>query len=312
LQRYESARVSEQLRANSITIVEPAYLSTSPSSPNKKLNLILGLFGGLVIGVGLAFLLETFKTSIRSVEEVQELTGLPILCQVPRRSQTLLTLLRRRQALAKQSLKPANIVPYHRLRVTLLSSNAISRGNTLMISSAEPGAGKSTTAAGLAVALAEAGNRVIVVDADFRRFGLSRIFGMNGKVGMGEVLTEKTALAAAVHNTLWPKLRILPAGQVFREATGKIPSDQIWQILKQLRQECDYVVIDSPALLSIADATILAKQADAVVMLAALRHTEPSDLRFALQHLAEVKAKTVGIVINRAPKSRKDTYYSRR
>ncbi len=314
LNRYENALVSEQLRANAISIVEPAYLPTAPSSPKKMFNAILGFGAGLVGGVGLAFLLETFKNAFRTIEDVQNVTSLPILAQVPNRSGGPLSLLRRRrrELFLTQKSKPSFFEPYHRLRVTLLGSRSISKGDVILLASAEPGAGKSTTTGNLGVAMAETGNRVILIDADFPRHGLTRMFNQVGKLGLGEVLLGQQSLAETIQDTQWPTLGFLPAGAVADEMTGRLSPETLEEVLAQLRQLYDYIVIDSPALLSIADATVIARQADAVVMVVSIRHSQPSELRMALQQLGDVNAKTVGLVINRAPKTRVYSYYARR
>ncbi len=314
LNRYENALVSEQLRANAISIVEPAYLPTTPSSPKKMFNAILGFGAGLVGGVGLAFLLETFKNAFRSVEDVQNVTNLPILAQVPNRAVGPLSMVRRRrrESFLTQKSKPSFFEPYHRLRVTLLGSRAISKGDVILLASAEPGAGKSTTTGNLGVAMAETGNRVILIDSDFPRFGLTRMFDQVGKPGLGEVLLGQQTLADAIQDTQWPTLGFLPAGAAIDEMTGRLSAETLEEVLNQLRQLYDYIVIDSPALLSIADATVIARQADAVVVVVSIRHSQPSELRMALQQLADVNAKTVGLVINRAPKTRVYSYYARR
>lgn len=314
LNRYETALVSEQLRANAITIVEPAYLPVKPSSPKKMFNAILGLGAGLVAGVGLAFLMETFKSAFRTIDDVQGVTSLPILAQVPNRGGGPLGFIRRRkrESFLTQKTKPSFFEPYHRLRVTLLTSRAISKGDAILMASAEPGAGKSTTTANLGVAMAETGNRVILIDSDFPRFDLSRTFGQAGKPGLGEVLLGQATLAETIQDTQWPSLGFLPAGAVANDISGRMSPEAFGETLDQLRQLYDYIIIDSPALLSIADATVVAKQADAVVMIVSLRHSQPSELRFALQQLGDFGAKTVGIVINRSPKTRVYSYYSRR
>ncbi|MBI5931821.1 MAG: polysaccharide biosynthesis tyrosine autokinase [Chloroflexi bacterium] len=314
LDRYENALVSEQLRANAISVVEPAYYPTSPSSPKKVFNAILGFGAGLIGGVGLAFLLETFKNAFRTIEDVQNVTSLPILAQVPNRAGGPLNMIRRRkrESFLTQKTKPSFFEPYHRMRVTLLGSRAISKGDTILLASAEPGAGKSTTTGNLGVAMAETGNRVILIDADFPRSGLTRMFNQSGKPGLGEVLLGQRTLAETIQDTQWPTLGFLPAGAVTDEITGRLSGDMFEEVLAQLRQLYDYIIVDSPALLSIADATVVAKQADAVVVIVSIRHSQPNELRLALQQLGDVNAKTVGLVINRAPKTRVYSYYARR
>lgn len=310
LQRYNSTRINEQPGAVAVTVFEAAILPKEPASPKKSLNGALGLVGGLVVGLALAFVMEGMDGSIRSVEDLQSLITLPVLGQVPnsrRRSG------RRGRGLAiYQRGRNSPESSFHQLRVRLLLSEMVSKPASILVTSAEPGAGKSTVAANLAVALAQAGHRVVVMDMDVRRPRVHSILNLPLERGMSEVLRGECSLDEAVKDTPLPKLNVLTAGRTaFVPAEWMTPAE-LGPLVRAASSGCDYLIIDAPALLSVADPAVLATVVDSVILVAALRHTERRHLRLAVQSLGEVSARVSGIVVNKAPQSRLTAYYEGR
>ncbi len=310
LQRYENARANEQLRANALTVFEAADLPESPTSPKRPLNAALGLMGGLLAGIILAFVLEAMDDTLRSVEDVQELTALPLLGQVPDRRQQPL---RRKGGLAAYA--DGRVPPesaYQQLRARLLLSEGIASPASILITSAEPGAGKSTVAANLSVALAEAGHRVVAMDMDFRRPSLNSILNLPKSPGITDILHRKHTLDEVIADTPLPNLRLLPSGRTSYVPPEWMTPSELGPLIRTVRDDCDYLVVDAPAYLSVADPTVLATLVDCVVVVTSLRHTERKHIRLTLQSLTEVRAKVSGVVVNRAPWSRLYAYYSER
>lgn len=307
LQRYETARTNEQLRANAITIVQPASLPLKPSTPKVPVNTALGLVAGLAMGMILAFLFEGMDRTVRDVEDVAAITPLPILCMIPEARHGLSP----NGALgSSQDQHFSPLLAFDQLRARLLLLSAKSKTTTLLITSPEPRAGKSTVAANLAISLVEGGNKVVLVDMDFRRPRLHSILGLPNEKGLSHYLRGEIPLDAVLQSTINPNLRVIVAG-----STPHVPSEwttpvRIDTLFKALRKECDYVLIDSPALLSVADPTLLASQVDAVILVVARRKTERPNLHFVLQEFAQLKVKIVGIVMNKMPNSQLYSYYS--
>jgi capsular exopolysaccharide synthesis family protein len=206
------------------------------------------------------------------------------------------------------SLAPA----FDQLRVRLLLSEAIPKSTTFLITSPEPGAGKSTVAAHLAISLGEAGHRVVLVDMDFHRPCLHSIFDLPNGKGLSDYMCGKIQLDAALQDAPYPNLRVATAGSSLDGTSEWLAPVKIGALLERLDKDGDYVLIDTPALLSVADPTVLASQADAVILVVARRKTGRQHLRFALQQLAELKAKVAGIVVNKVPNSQLYSYYSER
>ena len=301
LQQYESARTSEQLRANAITIVEPASLAIRPTTPNMPLNAALGLLAGLAAGVILAFFFEGMDETLRGTEEVQTMTPLPILSMVPE--------LKRRERFPIGDSPPAPA--FDQLSTRLKLFGAKEKSTTYLITSPEPGAGKSTVAANLAVSLSQAGNMVVLVDMDFRRPRQHSIFRLPNENGLSNFMRGEIQLDATLQKTTYPYLRVVTAGSSLNVPFEMMTTGNIGSLLETLGKVCEYVLIDAPALLSVADPIVLASQVDAVILVVAKRETERKNLRFALQQLAELNAKVMGIVVNKVANSQMYSYYSR-
>jgi capsular exopolysaccharide synthesis family protein len=309
LQKYEAARTSEQSSANAITITEPAYLPLKPTSPKIPLNAALGLLAGLAMGVILAFLFEGMDGTLRGIEDVQAITTLPILCKVPELkrwwfSKAILGFSR------NGHLQPPPA--FDQLRTRLILFAAKPKSATFLITSPEPGAGKSTIAANLAVSLAQGGNRVVLVDMDFRRPRQHSIFNIISGEGLSNFMRGEIQLEVILQTTTHPDLRVITAGSSPEGLFEWLTPDNIRSLLETLGLVFDYVLIDAPALLSVAEPMILASQADAVILVVARRKTERMNLRITLQQLTEINANVVGIVVNKVLNSQLYSYYTRR
>jgi polysaccharide biosynthesis transport protein len=302
LQRYEAARTSEELRANAITIVEPAYLPQKPASPKIPLNTALGLLAGLVAGVILAFAFEGMDTTLRGIEDVQALTTFKILCRIPE--------LKRKDRFPHGDNPPAQA--FDQLGARLLLFDAGPKPVTFLITSPEPGSGKSTIAANLAVSLTREGNRVVLADMDFRRPSQHTIMQLPNEKGLSNFLCDEIPLDETLQTTKRANLHVVTAGSNLDVPLDWLAPVKIHDLLKSLGKECDYLLVDAPALLSVADPIVLAAQVDAVIVVVARRETKRQDFSFALQQLAEVEAKVVGIVVNKVPNSKLYNYYSRK
>ena len=300
LQQYESARTSEQLRANAVSIVEPATLAVRPAIPNKPLNVILGFLAGLAAGVILSFVFEGMDDTLRGAEEVQNITPLPILCNIPELKQT------DRFPISDIPSAPA----YDQLSTRLKLFSAREKSTTFLLTSPEPSAGKSTVAANLAVSLSQGGNLVVLVDMDFRRPRQHSLFHMHNEKGLSNFISGEIQLDATQQKTTIPNLRVIVAGSNPNVPFEWMTPVNIGSLFKTLGKEYDYVLIDAPALLSVADPIVLASQVDEVILVVARHETERKNFRLALQQLAELNAKVMGIVVNKAANSQMYKYYS--
>jgi polysaccharide biosynthesis transport protein len=309
LQQYETVRTNEQLHANAITILEHATVAQQPTTPRVPLNVALGLLAGLATGIILAFLLEGMDDTLRDIEDVQAVSTLPIMCQIPERKLALASIV------DPSFSRNGHLLPssaFQQLGARLLLSEDMPKSTSFLITSPEPGAGKSTVATNLAISLAEAGCRIVLLDMDFRHPRVHSILHLPNGEGLSDYLCGKIQLGAAIQDAPYRNLRVVTAGSSLDGIPAWLTPVKISELLERLDKDGDYVLIDAPALLAAAEPALIASQVDFVVIVVARRGTERKQLRFALQQLNDLNAKVVGIVVNKVPTTRLLSYYSKR
>lgn len=307
------ARVEEKVSSTQgeIQVVDEAKSAVGPimrRGPSPGQLLLLGLIVSLGLGLGTALALAYLDDRLQSREDLSAHLGLPVPAVVPELTADVGDV-----PLARVTeLKPlsAHAESYRFLRTELMHYEGRGSLRTLMIATAKPGQGGSTTAVNLATALAEVGNRVVLVDADLRRPGLHLFFGENNDSGLTSLLTNGSVDAmSALRRTALDGLVLLPAGPPVRNPAGLLGSPRMRELLDQLRERADYVVIDTPSAAAFADAAMLGPLVDGVIVVTrakqSLREVEvrTKDL------FAKVGANIVGAVLNDAKAETVDSYY---
>ena len=311
LNLYDKARVDEAMLADSIGIVEPANTPEAPSKPNIKLNIVLGALAGLIGGIGLAFLFENLSPLIHTRADLERTAGVPLLGRIP----DFETRARNRQKTILLNNGNAQSPAAEAFRVLGASTFALmskAHLKTILISSADSSAGKSTIVANLAVAMAEAGRQVIVVDGDLRHPSLHQIFGAAVEPGLSELLLDPSRLDLAVQGTQIEHVRAIAAGSVPSGPAELQNTPVISKIMRQLAKEADVVLWDSPPVLAAADAALLAPMVDGVMLVVEHAQTRQEAVQAACQQLTDVKAKVLGIIVNRAERNGHHDYYHHR
>lgn len=307
LQKYETARTSEELRASAITVVEYASIAKKPATPKVPLNTALGFMAGLITGVILAFLFEAMDDTLRGIEDVLSMTALPIISQIPNRKRAPFS------TVDLPFSHNGHLLPmpaFHHLSARLLLSEDWPKSASFLITSPEPGAGKSHIAANLSISLAEGGHRVVLVDMDFYRPSLHLLFDLSNEKGVSDYLSGDIQLEDALQEVRSPNHRVATAGSSLDRISEWLAPKNIGDLFESLSRDADYILIDAPAFLSTADPALIASQADAVILVVARRKTGRKQLRLALQQFAELNIKVAGIVLNRVANARMYTYYS--
>lgn len=304
---------------NSLTIIEPATLPEAPVGPAVMETVLAAAAIGLSLAVGAAFLLEYLDDTIKSADDVRAVVGLPTLTGIAKHKQgssdrvDLVTL--------KDPRAPVSEA-YRTLRTATQFANVDTPIRTILITSANPGEGKSITAANLAVVMAQAGNRVLLIDADLRRPVQHRIFGLVQKRGLTDLLIDMTNSQSATRimdlfvrgnrhtivETPQSGLYVLPSGSIPPNPAEVIASHKMELLLDFLATRFNYIVIDSPPTLAVTDAVVLSTRADSVLVVASVGSTRRSQLKQAVERLREVNASVAGVVLNRLT-GRNDTYY---
>jgi polysaccharide biosynthesis transport protein len=309
LQRMKEAQVSAGLNASNIMVVDPAQVPKGPARPRVILNLALGFILGLSLGVGLAFLQEYLDNTLKTPDEVESLLRLPSLGLIPsvhlidssKSSERGITTIgngsKGSYALALQKDATA-VEAFRSLRTSiLLSANPVPK--VLLVTSAVPGEGKTTTAVNLGATLASLGSKVLIVDCDMRRPSCHRAAGVKNSPGFVQCLTGRVQLSEAILPVNGvPNLSIIPCGPIPPNPAEVLSSPLTAELLRKLHTEFEYVLVDSPPILSVADSRILATITDAVVLVTRAYQTPYEAVRRARALLYGAGARILGVALN--------------
>lgn len=286
-----------------VTTLSPAVQPTSPSSPSIRRNLALGVLLGLVAGVGLALLRDMTDTRLRSAEAVGDITTRPILGSVGFDAETAM-----RPIALVDAPGGVRAEAIRRIRTNLQFVGLARDARTLLITSSISGEGKTTTALNLAVALADTGARVALVDADLRRPSLARITGLEGGAGLTSVLIGRATPLAVIQPWRGGLVDVLTAGPLPPNPSELLGSSQMTEALRSLRETYDVVILDSPPLLPVTDASVLSATVDGTIVVVGADRTHRAQLRSALAELEALGVPILGIVVNRVNLGRRDAY----
>jgi capsular exopolysaccharide synthesis family protein len=312
LQRLKEAGVSAGLRSSNIRVVDIARTPTQPITPNVPRNLQVGLLLGLACGIGLAFVLESLDTSIRSMEELSAISTLPALGTIPLQLSSngyLRKRLKTMSAETETSESPALVThtrpkseaaeAYRALRTSILLSSFGAPPKVILVTSALPQEGKTTISANSALVLAQRGSRVLLIDADLRRPGIDKLFGFRSRGGLSTLISGVDKIEdVVVPFTQVPNLWILPAGPIPPQPVELLGSTVMKDHITRWRDEFDHIIIDTPPCLSVTDAVVLSPEADRVILVARAGKTTKPALRRACELLLHVNARVMGIVLN--------------
>ncbi len=300
LNQYASARLSAAVRANAVSVIQPATVPTEPSAPRPALNLLLGLLVGLVGGTGLAFLFENMDTTLNTTDRIKRVVQGSVLGEIPMAKDQKKSALFNGNSAEEES--------FRRLRINLLSLQAANPLRALVITSAQMGEGKSTVTANLGRALAQTNPNVLLVDADLRMPSLHKLFNLSNDVGLSSILTQKASPEEAIQRTAISGLCVLTSGPLPPDPTLILGSAQMTDLIKQLEQQYQLVLIDTPAMLAVSDAAVLARAVDGVMLVVARTRSREESVQSAWQQLTHVRANPVGVVVNQAETN--GSYYS--
>jgi succinoglycan biosynthesis transport protein ExoP len=320
LEKLKEAGVTAGLRSNNFRVVDVARVPTAPSEPNLPRNLSLALALGLTTGIGLAFALESLDNTVRTPEQTQAISGLPSLGMIPLGSKPAaegigqrLSVARSREAveLVTRSRPQSQMAEsYRALRTSLLLTSAGGPPKVILITSALPQEGKTTTSINCAIVLAQRGTRVLLVDADLRRPSIHKTLGMGPRTGLSNVLTGSATLQQAiVRSNILPSLFVLPAGTPPPNPAELLASGNMRDVLAELREQYDHIVIDTPPTLSVTDAVVLSPTADSVVLVIRSGQTTKQALRRAREILTQVNSRISGVLLNAVDLRSPDYYY---
>ena len=301
--------VEAATRSGNVELAESASVPTSPSSPNPRRDAMLAAVLALLLGIGLAFLLDRLDDRVKSGEDVERIAApAPVLGVIPIHSESKKGARKFPKGAMRALVPPKSITAeaYRTLRTSLRFSSIGTQRKTIVVTSSDQAEGKSTVVGNLAVTLADSGLRVVVVSADLRRPTIGAIFGLQDtQQGLTSVLVGDAKLAECLRPVPLASghtLYVLPAGPLPSNPAELLGSRGMRDIVASIEQAgADYVLIDSPPVLPVSDALALAQFSDGVLVLTVANQTKKQHLAETLDRLHTVNADVVGVVINGVP-----------
>ena len=279
------------------TIVDPATYSAGPVSPQPAFNLAIGLVLGLVVGVGVALVRDLLDNSVSSAADVEATIEAPVLASIGYDSSVP-----KHPLLTEAAGHSTRVEAFRLLRTNLQFLDLDTRPRALVITSAVPGEGKTSTATNLAIALAQTGQRVLLVDGDLRRPKLAGILGLERSVGLTTVLVGRSDLTESIQKHSGSGIYFLASGPLPPNPTEVLQSKTAQTLFDRLSEMFDMVIIDGPPLLPVSDAAIIARDVDGAILVVRHGKTTKEQLRQAATRLAQVDANVLGVTLNMAPK----------
>jgi capsular exopolysaccharide synthesis family protein len=311
-EKYEEARIKEAGQIGNVRIIDAAVPPESPIKPKKKLNVLLGALLGLLLGGTAAILLESLDVSLKSIEDVEALK-LPVLGHIPRirevqkrkkgrghEVKSVSEATRVASHLLTHSAPKSPISEaYRTLRTNIQFSNLDSPPRTMLVTSAGPGEGKSTTVANLAITFSQMGTKTLLVDTDFRRPVLHSIFGLKKEPGVTNYLAGKAPLDAILKRSSVEGLDVVTCGVTPPNPSELLVSDKMKEFVGLLKNRYQMVLFDTPPVIAVTDAVVLSLLLDGVVVVASAGQTSHQGLARAKSLLENVDAKILGAVLNK-------------
>ncbi len=302
LSQYQTSQYQNAMRANMITIVESPLVAIEPAKPVLLYNLLIGLAAGLVGGIVLAFVINSFDTTLYTAQDIEHYTGLPTFSRVPkvRKSQTKLTL----------SGSTAFTDSFRELAMKIQQLDRKRSLKTILVLSSEPNQGKSMIVSHLAVSLTEFGKRVVAVDCDLRMPKLHKWFELSNEIGLKDYLEDTADVASVLQQTKFDGMYVITSGEDAEKPTLLMGSQRMKQLITTLSNKFDYVLLDTPALLAVGDAAVISESADGMFLVARRKQTTREASRAAGSFLKNFPDKFTALIVNQDSSS--DNYYYHR
>lgn len=280
--------ISRKIPGESVEMHDPPVISNSPVSPNVTLNLILGAVVGLIFGVGIAFFLEYLDTSVKTLEDVERYLQVPVLAVIPKEVGIL----------HRQSGMSPDAEAYRILRTNIEFNRKNPEDNAITVVSGGAGEGKSTTLVNLAYICAQGGYTTLMIDADLRRPRLHTFFDINNSVGLTNYLTTELMLEDVILQTPVDNLYFMPSGILPADAAGILNSRRMSELIQDVKQRFDLVLVDSPPILGVSDASVLASEVDLTMLVVQHRKLPRNMLLRVKQAVENVGGHVIGVVLN--------------
>ena len=285
---YSETKAELELVKSPATIYAKAEQETRPAKPNVAINLALGGVIGIMFGLGLAFFLEYMDTTVKSLDDVEKFLGVPVLAVIPKDVGVL----------HRTSGFNPDAEAYRILRTNIEFNRRNPDANCITVTSGGAGEGKSTTLCNLATVCAQGGYSVLLIDADLRRPSMHTLFDVSNTVGLTNYLTANVRLEEVVVRTPVDNLYFLPSGMLPADSAGVLNSQRMSELIADVKSRFDLVLIDSPPILGVSDASVLANEADLTMLVVQHRKLPRHMLMRVKQTVENVGGTVLGVVLN--------------
>ncbi|MGP6174884.1 polysaccharide biosynthesis tyrosine autokinase [Corynebacterium sp. A21] len=286
-----------------LTTTQTAFVPAAPETPNLINNLVLGLFGGLALGYGIAMLRGVFDNRVRSASDVQEVTDKPLLGEIFDDSDSS-----KSRLISENEWQSPRAEAYRALRTNLQFLDVNSSNRVFVVTSPSPGEGKTTTAMNLAFTISQNGARVVLIEGDLRRPKIGKYLGIETGTGLTDVLIGRAKLEDVLQRWGRTDLHILPAGRIPPNPSELLGSDEMKENLKTLQSQFDYVIIDVPPILAVTDSVVVGKFAAGILLIAASGRTTSQDLEKSLLAIETAGTDVLGMIVTMVPSKGADRY----
>ncbi len=305
MQRTKETGISGELKTSNIRVVDPAEVPRRQASPNVRADLIMAGGGGLVLAIVVCFLFEHLDNRIKTPDELKAHLNLPYFGLVPALFEKS-----DHTPLISSGAPNSFLEAFRVLRTSLLFSSSMAGSRSLVVTSTGPGEGKTLVAANLAVALAQAGQRVLLVDGDLRRPRVHDVFGIPQEPGLSNVIAGTAKASESVKASAVPGLWLMAAGAEAPNPAELLGSKRFNDFSQSLSHNFEWVIIDTPPLMAVTDSAIIAHGTTGVLFVVGAEMTSWFAARRALEQLHNAKAQVIGAVLNRVDLEHHSYYYS--
>jgi len=308
LQSFENIRLAEAQSTSNIVVVEEAQKPLSPVRPRTLQNTLLGAVVGLLLSMGIIFLIEYLDDRVRSPEQIDKVLKLPVVGLIAR--MTNIPAKGRAGLIAVREPRSPIVEAFRSLRTNIQFAGVDQPIRTLLVTSASPSEGKSTVAANLAVVMAQTGLKVVIIDCDLRRPTVHKQFDMPNHAGLTDVmLQDPNQWNGVMQPTGVNNLSIVMSGSLPPNPSELLGSKRMQQFMAYLHKSCDIVIIDAPPLLPVTDALVLSSVTDGVVMVIDYGGTRIGEALQGKTQLDQAGARILGVVMNKIPTGRRGYSY---
>ena len=312
IKRFKETSLTEDMKTGNIRIIDRAEVPEDPVKPKKKLNVFLAIILGLFTGIGLAFFFEYLDNTIKTPEDVKQHLNIPYLGLIPLFSTENKGILKddtSRELVTVNYPRSTASESYRGIRTSILFSFAETVPQVILITGVGPQEGKTITTANLAVTMAQADSKIVILDCDMRRANVHKVFGTANDHGISNLLVGNSNMREAIHHTRIPNLDVIPCGPIPPNPSELLGSTRMKTLLNSLRKHYAHILIDSPPSIAVTDAVVLSKSVDGVILVIRAGYTAKEIIKSGIAQFGAVGTHILGAVLNGVDMSRDRYHY---